>query len=757
MNKELQGIITRTNVYTTSLRKQINPDNFLKKLRCIKPFFPNPIQAIICFYTLLPFWDITSKVSEARKSAPNILWLNGKNGSRSSEEFSLEPKFHQEFRDFVENHYIFTNDEIGITSDYYFSRFDEALAEHDPQYVKQHGIFFTDINLSRFALWFIREKFGEKKLSDKYIVIDPAGGSGNLISSWKRNHIKFKIVSELNPDLLKTIELRLKNDPIQVKQGYCIIPKTHENKGLNFIDKSALEYYNIVEDYVKKEGRSIDKPFAFLLNPPYKNTDENEKSRKKASSNYPLDSAILSITGQDAGKERYLAFLAQILEICKVQKQKFSSIEPILMVFTPTSWLISRPTYQNFRSIFDMYLKFEKGFMITGQEFFRGTGRWPIAFTVWRYIEKRNKNNVKLLDITDLKKDVFQNINWNETLDVVSKEMKKILSGKKEVPFDNSRGDIRNNLPKIKHVHKNVFLQQPRYDYSHAKRKEDYGKLVSGFPLKDNERHFKLLRKCGEPTGIYIGFHDDATPVRLNQDNFNRMSHKVDRVWFMLMSAFSNINKSRIQTGPADSRTFCAYDLESSKVLFNWFGLSKALNGRYPVWANQFDIWSPCIKKQFEREYYSLCFAFALSENRCVVTKFEKDNPVPGAPEVFVENPMCPTNSESFWSKTLDSQIKDKLAKTLVDEIKSLYTYWNLEYCKGQLIENCGLKDEPYFQYFDYPDFVTPYSGLVQIKKYAEVNGKADILERFENIKAINKQIKEKIYDLLINEFGYFE
>ena len=100
-------------------------------------------------------------------------------------------------------------------------------------------------------------------------------------------------------------------------------------------------------------------------------------------------------------------------------------------------------------------------------------------------------------------------------------------------------------------------------------------------------------------------------------------------------------------------RSYCAYDLESAKATFHWFAITKALTGIYPVWANQYDIWAPQIKKEFEDYYYSLCFAFVLAENRCVVTKFEKDNPVKGAPEVFVDNPLCPANPESFWSTTL--------------------------------------------------------------------------------------------------------
>ncbi|MBM4166354.1 MAG: hypothetical protein FJ218_05470 [Ignavibacteria bacterium] len=59
-----------------------------------------------------------------------------------------------------------------MTVVYYFSRFDEVITRIKPEYAKQHGIFFTDNNLSKFALWFVHEFF-EERLSDKYIVLDP--------------------------------------------------------------------------------------------------------------------------------------------------------------------------------------------------------------------------------------------------------------------------------------------------------------------------------------------------------------------------------------------------------------------------------------------------------------------------------------------------------------------------------------------------------------------------------------------------------
>jgi hypothetical protein len=135
----------------------------------------------------------------------------------------------------VETNYVFTNEGSGLTVDYYFSRFDEVLAVIAPKYVKQHGIFFTNDNLSKFALWYVKKQFGTS-IENEYIVFDPAGGSGNLVSSWK-GKLKHKIISELQPDLLRIIERRMKADPWHIDNGFTIVPKTNEGKGLNFIDQ----------------------------------------------------------------------------------------------------------------------------------------------------------------------------------------------------------------------------------------------------------------------------------------------------------------------------------------------------------------------------------------------------------------------------------------------------------------------------------------------------------------------------------------
>lgn len=181
--------------------------------------------------------------------------------------------------------------------------------------------------------------------------------------------------------------------------------------------------------------------------------------------------------------------------------------------------------------------------------------------------------------------------------------------------------------------------------------------------------------------------------------------------------------------------------------------------GKYPTWANQYDLWQPNITEDLKDDWFALCYAFGLAENRCVVTKFEKDNPVIGAPEVWVDNPMSPNNQESFYRTTLQKEIKKSksVASDLATTIEAFYQYWNLNYTKGQILENVGLHEEAYFKYFDYPDFVTKDSGLIQIKKYADLNDCADLLEKITSIIEKTKLVKEEIYRMLTEDFKYFE
>lgn len=771
---DFEGIFQKTDILTElrefvqvlknldKNRIQIGTHNFIDKINLLKKFFDKPMDAVHCFYSMVGFWSVTSTVA-FDEQGEDVKIFDHKT-SRFSENIKIKPKYHDDFKKFVETHYVFTNEGSGLTADYYFSRFDEVITRLDPEYAKQHGIFFTDNNLSKFALWFVHEYY-EKKLSDKYIVFDPAGGSGNLVTSW-RGHLKHKIVSELEPDLLKTIERRMKLDPEHVQAGFTIVPKTSDGVGLNFLDKNAEVYLYYLMQELEKKNLKLDKPLAFLLNPPYKNTDENEDERVKAKAAYAIHPSILDLTGNDAGNERYLAFLGQIVNIARTQmgdlgleQLETDSVQlpkhldsknaetPLLMIFTPTSWLIPRPSYVKFREIFDKYFKYETGFIITGNEFFKIDGRFPISFTIWNYCNnpKGNKNKILLRDMTSLCHNDLD-INWNKSLEKIENEIKRLVTNAKVVNLSYKRESISD------------WVGQKMYDFKRDPTKEDLAhKVYGGLPLKDSRRSNK--KTYGIALSNYLGFMDDCTPVRIKEDSSKRLSNKCDRVWFYLDNRMIGLNLSKIFNGPSDKYGRCAYDIETAKKLFTWFSVTKSLNARYPLWANQYNVWTPLIEQGKEKYFHSLCFAFGLAENRCVVTKFEKDNPVPGAPEVFVDNPLCPANPESFWSTTLDSEIigRPKLALELVDLIKKLYSVWNNKYCKGQTIKAHELQDEPYFKYFDYSAFLTPHSGLIQIRKYAEMKNCEDLNGLFKGINEKSKEVKEEIYRLLVEEFKYFE
>ena len=65
------------------------------------------------------------------------------------------PSKRRQFKDYVENHYVYlAADE---NRDDFFARYDEALDAVDKDFRRKHGIFFTDLDLSKFVLWLVKQ------------------------------------------------------------------------------------------------------------------------------------------------------------------------------------------------------------------------------------------------------------------------------------------------------------------------------------------------------------------------------------------------------------------------------------------------------------------------------------------------------------------------------------------------------------------------------------------------------------------------
>src|SRR5690606_25514846 len=101
-------------------RQQVSTHNFINCIERMKTLFATPIEAVHAFYSIIYFWDITSKV--VTNEAGDEVRVLGYHGNKFSEPVSIHPHKVDEFKRFVEGQYIFTNEGSGLTVDYYFSR-----------------------------------------------------------------------------------------------------------------------------------------------------------------------------------------------------------------------------------------------------------------------------------------------------------------------------------------------------------------------------------------------------------------------------------------------------------------------------------------------------------------------------------------------------------------------------------------------------------------------------------------------------------
>jgi len=117
------------------------------------------------------------------------------------------------------------------------------------------------------------------------------------------------------------------------------------------------------------------------------------------------------------------------MNIAQWQHANNEVLKPVVMIFTPTSWLIPRPTYAAFRKKWDGQFKYHSGFIVTSNEFFKLEGKWPLAFTIWVHEpEAERENKVEVYDLTGLKRADLD-IDWGAEDEKVDKS-EEILDSK---------------------------------------------------------------------------------------------------------------------------------------------------------------------------------------------------------------------------------------------------------------------------------------------------------------------------------------
>lgn len=708
------------------VRQHITTKNFLSFIKEMKQFFDptQPIKTVTAFYIMIygP-WNDTSVVFKDPIN-DDCVSLCGAHVS------NLIPSMRGDFKTFVENHTIRIGSNESL--DDFFSHYDKALDIVDPQFRKTHGIYFTDLDLSKFVMWFVKQHI--PNLGRDYLVIDPACGSGNLVTNWRSPlELRHKVVSEIEPELLSVVEQRMKGDHWH-NGKFTVVPKVTENVGLNFIDKPASQYLSIIQDYLYEKDKKLDKPIAFLCNPPYRSDDD----QAAGAISYKVDPDILDMIGQDAASERYCCFLAQMKLICQAVVDSDVPHNSVLMLFTKAAWLTKRPVFQQIRR--QMLGVFEDigGILIDGSEFFDLRGKFPIAFTMWRYMgPEANLNpdrSIPLIDLTDLSKKELKEFPWGDA-EKLNQVCNEVLARNTSigVHIGTEQECIRN------------WVGQTRLDFMRNRRQgeKEAGQHVGGLPLND----LRLTNKkaYGESDGKIVGFMDDLTPCRTRKGQSGVP-------WFRLNPQFMDVRRMRCCSGPVDHFGYHAGNGDTFKM-FAWFALGRTFaQCGYPMWVDALELWAPEIPPALALSVQKLVYSIGFAENACVEIVFPAGNPVQEAVEVYVNNPMTPTNPDSFWSKHMavvfnskDKTVSDKL----IQAVARVFDLWLQEFHgRAEIIA------EYKRPYFIGEGRLTKGAGLTQIKDYASATHNEDIQNAIKNVQELLKEAKKAFYELLISESG---
>ncbi len=639
----------------------------------------------------------------------------------------LKPDHRDHFKRFVEDRYV--SDDKYPSKDVFFAHFDKALDAVDPDFRVRHGIFFTDLDLSRFTMWFVKRQLGD--IGKNYLVIDPACGSGNLVTNWRSPlELRHKVVSEIEPELLFAIERRMQGDEWH-NGKFTVVPKVSEGKGLNFLDKSADEYLEIIKTYLNEKGLKPDKPIAFLCNPPYRSDDDQSAS----AISYEIHPSIVDLTSKDGSSERYCCFLAQMKLICERAESSGLPGNSLLLLFTKAAWLTDRPVFQKIRS--EILTDFEEagGIIVNSKEFFDVKVRFPVAFTIWKYTSGKSldpKRPINIIDLTWVKKQSMSQIRWDSALSSAA-DCELILADKRSVlvPFGYPKENIKS------------WSTQTRKDIQRERRKSESTNDPCGLPLGDH-RHARKKR-LGEKDGNFVAFLDDLTPCRIKTTT-NGVP------WFRLNNQFMDCRKTRCLSGPPDNRGFFAGDKVQTTKTFIWFALGRTFASEgYPMWVDAMEMWglepTPNITK--------IAYAIGFAENECVETIFPANDPIRGIPELFVINPLSPNSKDSFWSKEMKPIFVNdsSAAHRLVNSVDRLFSNW--EKYLGDRNEITVTYKRPYFIG---RGKLSANSGIVQIVDYAKEMDVKELLDLFKDVQENLNKVKKIFHEMLLNmdQVNYF-
>lgn len=257
---------------------------------------------------------------------------------------------------------------------------------------RRSGDFFTPAIWVDEAHKMIAEQFGED-WKEKYVVWDPAWGTGNLTRDYKFNELYCSTLHQSEIDVANSNRV----NPEAVKFQYDFLNDGIIDGKIDVLGDSKLPQG-------LKDAILGGKEIIVLMNPPYgTSSDFGEKSKKDVS----LTKINQLMKNDDIGsssQQLYAQFLYRFIKYNLKNNIK-------ICLFSPPLFL-SGGSYKKFREYFLIKFGFINGFLMNANEF-DGTSDWGLSFTIWG--ESNNEKNNFLLKVNQSDND-FNIININNKI-----------------------------------------------------------------------------------------------------------------------------------------------------------------------------------------------------------------------------------------------------------------------------------------------------------------------------------------------------
>jgi hypothetical protein len=317
---------------------------------------------------------------------------------------------------------------------------------------RKQGEFFTPTIWVDKAHEYISSVFGED-WKEKYVVWDPAWGTGNLTRDYK---FKELYVSTLNQSDIDTAN----------QMGYNPEATKFQFDFLNDPDEKLPQgFRNAIEN-----GKEI----IVFMNPPYgKAIGGKGVGSSKNTGNTLINKEMISLGLDKSSSNLYSQFLFKLINLKKI------GVKIKLCFFSPPLFL-SGEGFKKFRKIFLKSFGYNKGFIFQASNFSDVSEDWGIVFSLFE--EKENLGDDFLYDILLLDKENYY---------IMNKGIKKIYNTDKKTPLSKF---IKNNFPIEEFPKLSSPLKIKETNGGFGKPKNSFGVLVSAANnVMENNQNVRIL------------------------------------------------------------------------------------------------------------------------------------------------------------------------------------------------------------------------------------------------------------------------